>query len=38
MTSKLKVHIPSFFTEFIEMGINFAFVNILGKGMEGESE
>jgi SAM-dependent methyltransferase len=26
-----------FFTEFIEMGINFAFVNILGKGMEGES-
>jgi SAM-dependent methyltransferase len=27
-----------FFTEFIEMGINFAFVNILGKGMEGESQ
>ena len=26
-----------FFTEFIEMGINFAFVNILGKGMEGDS-
>jgi SAM-dependent methyltransferase len=26
-----------FFTEFIEMGINFAFVNILGKGMEGET-
>ena len=26
-----------FFTEFIEMGINFAFVKILGKGMEGES-
>ena len=26
-----------FFTEFIEMGINFAFVNVLGKGMEGES-
>lgn len=25
-----------FFTEFIEMGINFAFVNILGKGMEGD--
>lgn len=27
-----------FFTEFIEMGINFAFVKILGKGMEGEAE
>ena len=26
-----------FFTEFIEMGINFAFVRILGKGMEGEA-
>ena len=26
-----------FFTEFIEMGINFAFVKILGKGAEGES-
>lgn len=26
-----------FFTEFIEMGINFAFVKILGKGMEGDS-
>ncbi len=26
-----------FFTEFIEMGINFAFVRILGKGMEGDS-
>lgn len=26
-----------FFTEFVEMGINFAFVKILGKGMEGES-
>lgn len=27
-----------FFTEFIEMGINFAFVKILGKGMEGEKQ
>lgn len=27
-----------FFTEFIEMGINFAFVKILRKGMEGESQ
>jgi SAM-dependent methyltransferase len=26
-----------FFTEFIEMGINFAFVKVLRKGMEGES-
>ena len=26
-----------FFTEFVEMGINFAFVKILGKDMEGES-
>jgi SAM-dependent methyltransferase len=26
-----------FFTEFIEMGINFAFVKVLGKGMEGEA-
>lgn len=26
-----------FFTELIEMGINFAFVKILGKGMEGEA-
>ena len=26
-----------FFTELIEMGINFAFVNILGKGMEGDA-
>ena len=26
-----------FFTELIEMGINFAFVKILGKGTEGES-
>jgi SAM-dependent methyltransferase len=26
-----------FFTELIEMGINFAFVRILGKGAEGES-
>jgi SAM-dependent methyltransferase len=26
-----------FFTELIEMGINFAFVKILGKGMEGDA-
>jgi SAM-dependent methyltransferase len=26
-----------FFTELIEMGINFAFVKVLGKGMEGEA-
>ncbi|HJZ13080.1 MAG TPA: methyltransferase domain-containing protein, partial [Acidobacteriota bacterium] len=27
-----------FFTELIEMGINFAFVNILGKDMEGDAK
>lgn len=26
-----------FFTEFVEMGINFAFVNILGKDMDGDA-
>ena len=27
-----------FFTEFVEMGINFAFVKLLGKDMEGDAE